>query len=160
MVDVPGIARQILSDMWEYGRIVLIIVLVLAAWGFVIGRTEDDREQSNTQGGLVLIGLGSIGIFALFSFLNVRGSNIITLIQARPAWGIFTSFVTLLVISAAALTAYLHFAANRRAPAISITQTSNNFPLKASAAPLKLAWSILVPLLLASIIWLWYIARG
>ena len=158
MVDAPGIARQILSDMWEYGRVVLILVLVTAAWGFVISRTEDDREQPNIPGILVLIGLGSVGSFCLFSFLNVEGSNITTLIQARPAWGIFTSLVTLLVISVTALTIYHHFAANRKV--ISITQTSEDFPRKASAITLKLGWSILVPLLLASIIWLWHIAKA
>jgi hypothetical protein len=158
MVNAPGIARQILSVMWEYGRVVLILVLVTAAWGFAISRSEDDREQSNTQGILVLIGLGSVGSFCLFAFLNIEGSNIATLIQARPAWGIFTSLVTLLLISLTALTIYRHFAANRRV--ISITQTSESLPRKASTITLKLAGSILVPMLLASIIWLWLIAKG
>ncbi len=159
MVDVPGIARQILSDMWEYGRLVLMLVFVLAAYGFVISRTEDDREQSNTQGILVLIGLGTVGSFILFSFLNIEGSNIITLIQARPAWGIFTSLMTLSVISVAALAIYRHLATNRRESAISITQAYENLPRKAPTITLKLAGSILVPLVLASIIWLWLIAK-
>jgi len=159
-MSVPELARQILSDMWEYGRLVLILVVVMAAWGFMISRFEDDREQSNTQGGLVLIALGTVGVFALFSFLNVQAENILALIRVSRAWGCFTSAVVLSAVVAFVITSYRYLAASRIEKAITITGASAQTPQRAITNTIKLSWLIVVLLLFASTIWLWRLAGG
>jgi hypothetical protein len=160
MMSIPDLARQILSDMWEYGRLVLILVGVMAAWGFIISRFEDDREQSNTQGGLVLIALGTVGVFVLFSFLNVQAENILTLMRVSPAWGSFTSAVVFSAVVVFGITAYRYFAAKRTEEAITITGASEQMPRRAITNTIKLSWLIVFLLSFASIIWLWRLAKG
>ena len=160
MMSAHDLARQILSDMWEYGRLVLILVFVTVAWGFVINLFDNDREQSNTQRVLISICLGSVGFFILFSFVNVQAGNIIALMQICPAWGIFTSIVALSIIAVAGMTLYRHLAASRREAPISITGSSEQLPQGTLTIILKLTWSVLALLLLTSVIWLWYLAKG
>ncbi len=159
-MSVPELASQILSDMWEYGRLVLILVATMAAWGFIISRFEDDPEQSNTQGGLVLIGLGTAGVFVLFSFLNVQAGNIFALMRDSPAWGVFTSAALFTTVVVFGITAYRYLAASRKEEAITITGASEQMPRRAITNTIKQSWLIVLLLLFASAIWLWCLARG
>ena len=43
-MNAAHLASQIISDLWEYGRLVIILVVAMSAWGFIIGRFEDDRD--------------------------------------------------------------------------------------------------------------------
>jgi hypothetical protein len=158
-MSVSGLASQILADMWEYGRVVLILVAFMAVYGFIISR-KHAQEQSNAPGGLVLIALGTVGVFALFSFLNVQGGNILALMKGSPAWGVFTSTVVFLVVAVSSTTVYRQLATKRRENAVTITGVSEQVPPKAITGTIRLCWLIVLILLSASAIWLWRLANG
>jgi hypothetical protein len=101
-----------------------------------------------------------ISPFALFSFLNVDAGNLITLMRAKPAWGIFTSLVALSVLLFFALAGYKLFAANRRESplSISIRETARP-PRQLFTRDVKLILSVLSLLMIASIFWLWRLAH-
>ena len=157
-MSISDLAKQILSDMWAYGRLVLIIIGVMAAWGFIISRSEDDRE--NTQASLILIALATVGVFILFSFLNLQAGNIVALMHIKPAWGMFTSGVALSLIVVSGVTIYQYFAVNRAEKSFSITADDEQLPKTTLTNTIKLSWSVVVLLFLASVIWLRHLAAG
>jgi hypothetical protein len=158
-MDISNLARQILADMWEYGRIVLIIGFVAIVWGVLLGRYEDENERPPFQLGLLLIALGIVGGFALFSFLNVEAGNLIVLMRARPAWGIFTGFVALLMSSFVVAIAYRSLTTKRKESAISIRDTAEALPKQFLSPGAKTMFMTLLLLAITSIAWLWLIAR-
>ncbi|MBW4028719.1 MAG: hypothetical protein HIU93_15190 [Acidobacteria bacterium] len=158
-MSVSKLASEILADMWEYGRVVLILVVFMALYGFIISK-KHAQEKSNAQGGLVLIALGTVGIFALFSFLNVQGGNILALMKESPMWGVFTSSVVFLLLIVSSVTASRHFVARRKENAITITGVSEQVPRKTITGTIKLCWLVVLLLLCASAIWLWRLANG
>jgi hypothetical protein len=158
-MSVSRIASQILADMWEYGRVVLILVAFMAVYGFIISR-KHAQEQSNAQGRLILIAFSTVGVFALLSFLNVQGGNILALMRDSPAWGIFTIAVVFSSAAVSGVTAYRYFAASHTENTITITGTSEQMPRRTITGTIKLSWLIVLLLLFASTIWLWRLARG
>jgi hypothetical protein len=158
-MNVPNLASQVLADIWEYGRVVMILVAFMAVYGFIIGK-KHAQEQSNAQGGLVLIALGTVGVFALFSFLNVQGGNLLALMKDSPAWGFFTSAVVLSLVVVSGITAYRLLVASRTEKAITITGPSEQMPQRTITNTIKLSWLIVLLLLFASVIWLWRLAGG
>jgi hypothetical protein len=158
-MSASQLASQILTDMWEYGRLVLIVVAVAAVSGFIIDH-KNDHEGSNATGGMVLIGLCTVGAFTLFSFLNVQGANILALMRDSPAWGTFTSAAVTSLVVVSGITAYRYLAANRSENTITITGTSEQMPRKTITGAIKLSWLIVLLLLFASTIWLWRLAGG
>lgn len=159
MMSVPELASQILADMWEYGRVVLILVAFMAVYGFIISRKQA-KEQSNAQGGLVLIALATVGVFALFSFLNVQAGNIFALMRDSPTWGVFTSAALFTTVVVLAITAYRYLAARRTEEAITITGASQQTSERVVTNTIKVSLLVILLLLLASTIWLWHLARG
>jgi acyl-coenzyme A thioesterase PaaI-like protein len=158
-MNVPNLASQILADIWEYGRVVMILVAFMAVYGFIIDK-KHVQEQSNAQGGLILIALGTVGVFALFSFLNVQGGNLLALMKDSPVWGFFTSAVVLSLVVISGITAYRYLVAGRTEKAITITGPSEQMPQRTVTNTIKLSWLIVLLLLFASVIWLWRLAGG
>jgi uncharacterized membrane protein len=158
-VNVSNLASQILADMWEYGRVVLILVAFMAIYGFIISK-KHDQERSNAPGGLVLIAVCTVGVFALFSSLNVQGANILDLIKDRPSWGIFTIAAVALLVVVSGITAYRYMVASRAQEAITITGASEQMLRRTIAAKVRVSWLIVLLLFFASAVWLWRLARG
>lgn len=157
-MNASTVAQNILGDMWEYGRLILIAGVVGLAWGSLLKRTEAPNEQNHFQVRLVLIVLGMVGPFVLFSFLNVEAGNIITLIYVKPAWGIFTCLVALSLFLFAAIAGYKLLVASRREPPLSIKGTTGE-PRHLFTRDVKLILSVLSLLTAASIFWLWRLAQ-
>jgi hypothetical protein len=158
-MNIHDLSGKILSDMWEYGRLVLILVGFLAAYGFVISRRNDEQERTNVPGELVLIGLSTVGIFVLFSFLNVQASNIIALMRAAPSWGCFSIGTTIAAIIVCGTTLYQYFADLRTEKASSILNTSEPM-ITGMNRSMKIAWLLIGFLLSASIVWLWHLSAA
>lgn len=156
-MNVPDVARQVLVDMWEYGRIVLIVGFVAIVWGIFLGRSEDENERPPLQLGLLLIGVGLVGGFALFSFLNVESSNLAILIRARPAWGGFTGFIVLVSALVTVMMAAKLFMARRSEASISIRPEGER-PSRSVLPRIKVSLIMLLSLILISFAWLWKIA--
>ena len=152
------LARQILADMWEFGRILLIVGCVSVMWGGWIARYEGDNERRSLQGGLLCFALGTVGSFVLFSFLNVEFGNLVSLMHASPAWGSFTGLVALLVCGFVLMIAYKRLVASRKAAPLSILETAEELP---GLYTRNIQWILMVLalLMLASIFWLWRIAQ-
>jgi hypothetical protein len=157
-MNASNLAQQILTDMWELGRVVLITAVGTATWGVFLRRFEDKNEQQSFQVGLLLITLGVVGGFALLVFLNVQSGNIVALMQLKPAWGLFTGLVASLVFLFIAMTAYKLLAANRREWPLSIRETTRA-PRQLYPRDTKLILSVLSLLTTASILWLWRMAH-
>jgi Na+/H+-translocating membrane pyrophosphatase len=159
VVSASDIARQILSAMWEYGRLILIIVVVLAVWGTFLDRFEDENERSGITGAHVRIGLAIVGTFVLFSFLNVATANIIILMRVRPAWGLFTCLVAILVASVVVKIAYRQLTERRKEPVISVVESSEESTRVLFTTGIKLTCVSLALLAITDIVWLWQIGN-
>lgn len=126
--------------------------------GAFLKRYEDKSEQRSFQVRLLLIALGAVGGFALSAFLNVQAGNVIALMYAKPAWGIFTGLVALSVFLFVAMTAYKLLAASRKEYMLSIRETAR-LPRQLFAGGTKLIVAVLSLLTIASVFWLWRIAH-
>ena len=158
-MNIHDIAGKILSDMWEYGRLVLILAAILAVYGVVISQRPDEEERASIPLGLVLIGLCTVGVFVLFSFLNIQASNIIALMRAAPLWGCFTVATCIATLVACGLTLYRYSAGLRSDRVGSIfdaPKATTNVVTRSN----MLAWLVVALLLTVSIIWLWRMANA
>ncbi|MDP9112417.1 MAG: hypothetical protein M3O20_01905 [Acidobacteriota bacterium] len=99
-MDATNLAQQILADMWEFGRLILIVVGGAFGWGSILNRSEEKKERARIQKNLILIMLGMTIPFIAAAFLNVQFANIIALMRVKPAWGMFTVLVGLVGVSA------------------------------------------------------------
>lgn len=153
------IARQILSDMWEYGRILLIVVIAMAGWGVVLGRLEGEDDRVTTPSGLILIGLGIVGSFVTLSFLNVQASNIVALVKVKPVWGALTCLVALLVITIGWLISYRKIRQGRLEAALSLAASSSESKQVLFTRAVKVSCSVLLLLAIIDIAWLWKLSH-
>ena len=158
-MDASNLARQILTDMWELGRVVLIEVAVAFAWGVTLSRSEEPNERFRFQEVLILIMLGMSGSFAAAVFFNLQSANLIALMRINPAWGFFTGLTALLVFLFLAIAGYRLLAANRRALPLSLRKTAEDLPRQSNPLKIKLIVSALFLLIGSSIFWLWRIAQ-
>lgn len=158
-MSISRLASQILADAWGYGRVVLILVAFMAVYGFIIDK-KHAQEQSNAQGGLILIALGAIGVFALFSFLNVEGANVLALMRHSPAWGTFTSVVVFITVVVSGITAYRYYTASHTDTTLTIIGGAEQMPRRTITSTIRLSWLIVLLLLFTSTIWLWRLAGG
>jgi hypothetical protein len=158
-MDASNLAQQILGDMWELGRPILIMIAVVSAWGSIYRRSEEQNERTRIQTLLVLVMLGMIGPFAAAVFFNLQSANLITLMRIKPAWGIFTALVALLVFPFLAIAGYRLLAASRRALPPSLRKTAGELPRQSNPRKIKLIVLVLSLLVSSSILWLWRIAQ-
>jgi hypothetical protein len=158
-VNSSDIARRILLDMWEYGRLVLIIVVALAVWGTFLDRFEDENERSGITGAHVRIGLAIVGTFVLFSYLNVEAANIIILIQVRPAWGLLTCLVAILAVSVVGMIVYRQLTKRRKESVISVVESSEESTCVLFTTGIKLTCLSLALLAIMDVVWLWQISK-
>ncbi len=156
-MDASNLAQQILTDLWEVGRVVLIEGAVAFVWSSTLKRSEEARWHFQTL--LILIMLGISGPFAAAVFFNMEAGNLITLMKIKPAWGIFTGLVALVVFLFLAITGYMILAANRRALPLSIRETVRELPRQLYSRKIKLIVLVLSLLISSSILWLWKIAQ-
>ena len=158
-MDASNLAQQILTDLWEVGRVVLIGGAVAFIWSSILKRSEEASERWHFQILLILIMLGITGPFAAAVFFNMEACNLITLMKIKPAWGIFTGLVALVVFLFLAITGYMILAANRRALPLSIRETVRELPRQLYSNKIKLIVLVLSLLISSSILWLWRIAQ-
>ena len=158
-MDASNLAQQILSDVWELGRLILIVIAVGSAWGVVLRRPGEQNERFRFQTLLILIMLGMIGPFIAAVFFNLQTANIIALMRVKPGWGMFTALVALSAFLLLAITGYQLLATNRRKLPLSIREATGEPPQ--SLWPRKIKLTVLIQLLLisSSIFWLWRIAQ-
>jgi hypothetical protein len=88
-------------------------------------------------------------------FLNLQSANVIALMQVKPAWGIFTGLVALLVFLFLAIAGYKLLAANRGALPLSLRETAGELPRQLHPRQIKLILLVLSLLIGFSIFWLW-----
>jgi len=158
-MDASNLAQQILTDLWEVGRVVLIGGAVAFIWSSILKRSEEASERWHFQILLILIMLGITGPFAAAVFFNMEAGNLITLMKIKPAWGILTGLVALVVFLFLAITGYMILAANRRALPLSIRETVRELPRQLYSNKIKLIVLVLSLLISSSILWLWRIAQ-
>ena len=158
-MDASNLARQILADLWELGRVVLIEGAIAFVWGSILKRSEEASERWHFQALLILIMLGITGPFAAAVFFNVEAGNIITLMKIKHAWAIFSGLVALVVFLFLAITGYMLLAANRRALPLSLHKTVRELPRQFYPRKIKLIALVLSLLISSSILWLWSIAQ-
>ena len=70
-MDASNLAQQILTDLWEVGRVVLIEGAVAFVWSSTLKRSEEASERWHFQTLLILIMLGISGPFAAAVFFNM-----------------------------------------------------------------------------------------
>jgi len=159
-MDASNLAQQILSDVWELGRLILIVIAVGSAWGVVLRRPGEQNERFRFQTLLILIMLGMIGPFIAAVFFNLQTANIIALMRIKPAWGIFIGLVALLVLLFLVTTGFSWLAANRKTLPLSLRKTAGELPRSQNTRKIKLILFALSLLIGASIFWLWRIAQS
>jgi hypothetical protein len=157
-MDASNLAQQILTDLWEVGRVVLIGGAVAFIWSSILKRSEAS-ERWHFQTLLILINLGITGPFAAAVFFNMEAGNLITLMKIKPAWGVFTGLVALVVLLFLATTGYMLLAANRSAMPLSIRETVRELPRQLYPRKIKLIALVLSLLVSSSILWLSRIAQ-
>ena len=158
-MNASELARQILTDMWEVGRVVLITAFGAASWGAFLKRYESKSEHRSFQVRLFFITLVPVGGFSLLAFLNVSTGNIIALMYVKPAWGTFTGLVALSVFLFVVMNAYKLLAARRNESPLSIRETAGELPRSLFSRGTKFTFAILSLLMIASIFWLWRITQ-
>ena len=125
-MDSSSVAREVLGDMWEYGRIVLISLMGATYASMVSSRRATKGDRSQFIFGQVRSVLVIIGTFALFAFWNLQFGNIVTLIYAETAWGAFTVFVTVAMVLCLAIYGLKLLAAKRAETVLSIVDVSQS----------------------------------
>jgi hypothetical protein len=158
MSDASDLASQILFDMWEYGRLVLILVIAGAAHGYWTSKSDNDSDRSKIPFRLVMFALSTVGVFVLFAFVNRDAADIIALMKIAPAWGSLTSIAILSTVILCGITGYRYLVEKRTEKAISISGTYEPPPPSLTTA-LKVSWSAVVLSFVASTVWLWHL-RG
>jgi len=157
-MDSSTLAKEILADGWEYGRLVLIAGIASAVWGVLLSRWGEEGDRSSFQFGLIRIVLVVTGGFCLFSFLNAQLENIIVLGRVEPAWGIFTALVAVSFGVCVAVAVYRTLDAERTASVLSLLDAVQEHKLS-PARKFMLVLSIPALLAVVSIFWLWRIAN-
>ena len=155
-----NLAHEIWGDLWEFGRVLLIMVCGLGWQSFRSGRLSN-REELSDLGKVVLIALCSTGAFCVFCFLNVSMSNILELAKVAPLWGTFSG------LSLAALMVAVGLIAHER---LGTTGDEINVSILSTAEPSSKWWMsptvLLIGLCIAAVCgmisawWLWSIAQG
>lgn len=159
-MDIAEIARKVLVDLWEYGRVVLIVVSVVAIWGLFLRRFAEEGDEDHSQTfGLLRIALTIVGGFAALSFLNLQLGNMLVIARANPAWGALTLSVVLLLALTVTFWVYRGWTYRVGNANLSVTKA-----VQPNAALLhdkigKVAFLIITLMTAASIIWLWTMAN-
>ncbi len=158
-MHASNLARQLLTDAWELGRLILVTIAVGSAWGAIVKRSEEQNERFRYQTLLVLIMLGIMGPFIAAVFFDLQTANIIALMRIKRGWGIFTGLVALLVLLFLVTTGLSLLAANRTVLPLSLRNAGGEMPPPFILRNIKMILLPLSMLIGSSIFWLWRIAQ-
>ena len=152
------LAHAIAADLWEFGRIVLIL-FGACCWNWLLWRGRSNSSASSLAG-LLLIATDSVGAFCLFSFLNIQMKNIRSLAHFAPLWAGFSA------ASVASIVLFIAFVTRQQ---LGATKPDGSISILDVTQPTVSWWNprtILIGLFaavvcgVASVIWLWLIGRG
>jgi hypothetical protein len=158
-MNASFLAQEIWADLWEFGRVLLIMVCGLGWQSFRFGRLRD-REELFDSANVILIGLCSVGVFCIFLFLNIQMSNILKLIKVAPLWGAFSSVSFVGIVAISGLIAHQQLGTTRDEMNLSVLNTTE--PSSSWMSPKLLLIGLCVSTLsgLLAAWWLWSIAHG
>ena len=159
-MNAIDLAQEIWGDLWEFGRVLLIVLCGLGWQSFRSGRLSN-REELSDLGKVILIGLCSTGAFGVFCFLNIQMSNILKLMKLVPLWGTFSGFSLLALVAAVGLIAHQQLGTTGDEINVSILNAAEpSSKLRTSPAVLLIGLGIATLCGLISSWWLWSIAHG
>ena len=158
-MNASALAQEIWGDLWEFGRVTLILMFGLL-WGWFVRNRAGSDEGAPGLVGILLIAACSVGALILFVFLNIEMGNILRLARIAPLWGAFSVLSFTALIVSVGLVAYRQLGTTRDETNLSILNAPQPSSIWASSR--RVLQCLCVALLSASISsgWLWLIAHG
>jgi hypothetical protein len=158
-MNASALAHEIWGDLWEFGRIALILMCGLL-WGWFVRNRMGNDEGPSGLVGVLLIAACSVGAFGLFVFLNIQIGDILRLARTAPLWGAFSALSLMAVVASVGLVAHRQLGTTHDETNLSILNVQR--PSASWFSSRGVLQGLCVALLSASILfgWLWLIAHG
>jgi len=159
-MNAIDLAQEIWGDLWEFGRVLLIVLCGLGWQSFRSGRLSN-REELSDLGKVIIIALCSTGAFCVFCFLNIQMNNILKLTKVAPLWGTFSGLSLAALVVAVGLMAHQQLGTTGDEIKLSILSAAEPYPrwwMSSTVLLIGLCFSALCALISAW--WLWSMAHG